>query len=446
MKFDVNELSRTTRTVRIEIPVDKVDQEIREMYDELRQKVAIKGFRPGRTPDSVIRMRFGKDIRLDVGSKLIEESYKDFLEQSGIEPVDNPEFKEWQVNENEPFVYEFTIEVIPDFHISNYEGVEINVTKPDVTEDEIQEGLFKIRDGNITFEVADQRPVQKGDRVFGKVRLMTDGNPLPGWNNRSIELDVGSGKFFPGSGIEDQFIGAEVGKESEWTIQIPMDYEYYSALKGKAVTVNLLVSEIKTPVLPEINDELAQDLGLENLDQLKLKIKEDIFGTKNSQQEHLINSLILDQIWKNNPFDLPEKLVKEEARIMLDSWIGPMKDSDEDESGRGAEIKQHRENLMISITPSAEKIVRERMILTRIAELERIEATTEEVDAEFEKELEESGEDRDQLKDKWYEYRIFGEVRKQIARQKAMQCLRQTAKINVLDPVPVDPNQNPVSE
>ena len=415
MKYEVKNETETKRVVEIEIPLEEVKEEVSKILSEIRQNVQIKGFRPKKIPDSILFMRFGKDIQNQAGLTLIESSFPKAVEESGLEIASQPEFPDWTLNPAEPFKYTVRFEVMEPIVLGEYKGLEIPKIKPEVGEKELEEALERVQQSQATLDVIEEKEAQKGHFVTGKISISTDGESVAGWKNRNVEISLGEGKFFPGSDMEEKIPGAHVGEIHRFDLVFPEEYAYYRDFAGKTVQVELQVSELKKKRIPELDDELAKDLGLENLEELKKQLSADAVEKKAIDYDSKFELDIFKKLIKDNPFEVTEYLVNNQIEMMMQEF------SVVDEQGKSA-LKDH-------FKPVAEDIVKRRLILDRIAELEKIEVVSDEIEEKFKEAVERTGKDEMELREEWYDNETFATVRKELARQKAFKLLKEATKI-----------------
>ncbi|MBN1880209.1 trigger factor [bacterium] len=421
MKHSVEKISETTRTVRVEIPVDRVTSEFEKIYIDLTEKAVIPGFRKGKVPRSMLRLRMGDDIASQIGIDLIKESLPEAMKSIEEQTVGYPEFNEWKVEEGQPFIYEARIEILPPFELKDYKGIEVPKNTPDISDEEIIAGLERIRAGQTTYEVVSGRPAQKEDRIYGRITLSMDGQAVPGWTNRHIEVDLGKNSFFPDSPMEERLIGAEADKEHCFTVDFPADYTYYRDVAGKSVSVQLRLNDIKTRKMPDIDDDLAKDLGLETVDELKKMVRDDIERKRQHEIDEAFESAIIDKIESANSIPAPGPMVTSEAEFIVDNYFKYQNQlSDE-----------RKAQLMETMKPMAEKRVRQRLILQRVAELENIEVTDDDVKKAFEEMAEQEKADPEELRSQWEKDDLIDNLKRQLRRSRALDWLKQNV-------VPVD--------
>ncbi len=427
MKHSVEKISDTKSRIRVEIPVERVTEEFEKIYAEIGQNAVIPGFRKGKIPRSMIKLRMGDDIATQIGVDLIKESLPEVIKSIEEQTLGYPEFNEWKVEEGNPFVYEAVVEILPPIELKEYKGIEVPKQKLEVSDEEITEGLERIRAGQTTYEVVSGRAAQKEDRIYGKISLTLGGEPMPGWTNRHVEIDLGGNTFFPNSKMEESFIGAEVGKEHAFTVDFPEDYAYYKDVAGKSVAAVLRLNDIKTRRIPAIDDDLAKDLGLENVDDLKKMVRQDLEGQQSREIDQAFESAILEKIEAANSIPAPGPMVESEAEFIVDNYFQYKKPVGDDQ-------KKH---LMESMKPMAEHRVRHRLILQRVAELENLEVSEADIKKAFEDMASEENSDPEKIRKEWEEGDLMDGLKRQLVRAKALEWLRENV-VPVDAPIPVD--------
>ncbi len=424
MKVDVETLSENMKKVRVEIPVDRIQQEFEKVYRELAQNAVIPGFRKGKIPRSMLKLRFGGDIEKQIGYELIEETLPDAMKKIEENIIGMPDLSEWSVEENRPFVYEAKFQIMPQLELKEYKNIEVPKQKIDIPEEQVQAGLERIRDNQATFEVVDDRAAENGDRIFGRITLKIDDEPLPGWTNRSLDIDLGKDTFFPGSGMEDQMIGAKTGQEHSFTVDIPEEYEWYKDVAGKTVTAVLKLDDIKTKVIPEINDDLAIDMGLETVDDLKKMVRDELEQKTSESVEQDFEQAMMTKICELNSVTVPDIMVENEAERIVDHYFQHQQSLTDDQKKQFAK----------SMTPMAEMTVKRRLVLDRIAALENLEVTEEDVNNAFREMAESADKDWEAIRAEWEQEDAVENLKRELARNKALEWLKEN--VVIIDPPP----------
>ena len=202
MKFNIETVSEKSKLIKVEIPHERVQKEFEKLYSELAQNAVIPGFRKGKIPREMLKLRLGEDIANQIGFDLIRETLPDILKSLEDVIVGMPEVAEWKIDENQAFQFEASVEILPPMDLKEYKGIEVPKKSLEISDDEIQESLERIREGQATYEVVRDRPAELNDRIYGRITLNVDDEPVPGWTNRHLEVNIGENTFFPGSGME----------------------------------------------------------------------------------------------------------------------------------------------------------------------------------------------------------------------------------------------------
>ncbi len=418
MKVDVTPISSESRTISVEIPIEKVQSEMKKMLEELRHGVQIPGFRVGKVPDSILKMRFGKEIRKQIGANLIETTLFDAIDEAGITLVGPPEMKEWVLEEENPFSYAFTATTLPDFDVAAYKGVEIEKVIPQVKDEVVTERLERLAQSQASFDVVSDRPSAAGDRLYGKIKLMIGEEIVPGWRGRNVDIALGEGRFFPGSDFEQKLIGLMPGTEHVFEVVFPEDYKYYVDFAGKTVSVNCDLKELKTKMVPKLDDDFAKDIGVESIEQLTSRIREDLATEQKSLSDRDYRMRLLDKITEGTQFEIPEFMIKAE----LDDMREEMKLSED----------KDWEELLPKVQPIANKKVKLRLLLERIAHLEGIVVTSEEIDQEIQKALN-SEEATREIEARSKDPAVRSQVRRSLKRERAIRLIVDSAVVKDVD-------------
>ena len=378
MKFDVEELSATKKKIKVVIPAEEVDKALDKAYVELNAQVKVDGFRPGKTPRSILERRYSESVEADVLEKLVPHYYYQAISESKAVPVETPAFeeKELKLKKGQPLTFTAVVEVRPEFELAEYKGVEVKDEKPEVTDEELDEALEEIREVHSTLEtVEEDRPAQKGDHVIIDFEGFVDGKPLEGGKAENYALPLGTGTFIPG--FEEQLEGAKTGEERELDVRFPDDYKN-KELAGKDAVFKVKVGELKKKVKAELDGELAKDLGLgSTVEELKEKIKNDILGYKERAVGYRQKEEIVQEILKRNTFELPESLVEKEVRALVIRKHQDLLRAGQTPSQVGFDLKAFE----AESKPKAEERVKTALILAAVAEKEDISVSDSELEA-----------------------------------------------------------------
>lgn len=361
----LEDISSTKKRLKIEVPAEAIESEIKKGLGEAQKKARIPGFRPGKAPMHLIEKKFGKDIEADVLEKIIPEFYLKAVKEADVTPVSRPVVEDsFDFKRNEPLSMTVAVEVRPKVENLNYEGVTVKGVSVEVKDDEIDTVLNRLAEEKATYESADE-VVNQGDLVTidYTVREAGEDNTVA----RDVVLKVGSGPY------PQEFFDGLAGKkkDEEFTVEASFPEDSQSPFAGKRPKFEIKIKDIKRRSLPAIDDELAKDLGFENIGLLKDKVRENILSSKNREAERARQREILDKLIESHSFDVPESLLNAEIGGIISEIRAAGKDERTDEA-----IKEE-------LMPHAEKSVKASILLELIGEKEGITVSDDDVKEEL---------------------------------------------------------------
>jgi trigger factor len=425
MRVNVEEISPIKRKMNIELPEDRVTKEVDSFYKELNRKAKIKGFRPGRVPRNILERHFKDYVKTEVIQKLIQESYPQALAEANLHPVSNPLIDPGEVEGGKPFQYAATIEIKPDIKLEGYIGLKIEGKKEAVKEEEVAERLKNLQNLHAQLKtIPNPRPVQSGDFVILDYEASMDSKPLDEGKATDFTIEVGTGRFIPQ--FEERLVGLKPEEEKEIEISFPEDYGY-KKWAGKTVSFHVKIKEIKEKILPMLDDEFAKDLGdYSSLEDLKLKLREEIEKEKKLMLDRQLKDQIVDQLLQSNPFDVPESLVEEQAHTLVSDTKMRL-------AAQGADFKNlgiSEEKLHEEYREMAQKQVRTFLILEKIADQEGITVTEGEAEDRL-REISERVHQKFDVVKRYYEKNgLIPEVKAGIMSEKVLNFLLEKANVN----------------
>lgn len=364
MKVDIEEVSKTKRIFKIEIPSDEVTREFSEAYNDLRKKVKMPGFRPGKAPLSLLERRYGKEVEADLIKRLIPDCYVKALKESGVTPVDMPEIENVYLKKGGPLTFTATVEIKPKIEKVVYESIELKKEDIEVTDKDVDERIQGLRQMYAQFEVSKEEDViEKGDYVQVDYAGLKDGKPFDGFSKEGVVFHVGAGTVDPR--IDEGLVGVRRGEER--AIEIP----------EQNLVINIKVVELKKKVLQEINDDLARDIGGYNsLAELKEKVREDLLQERREAQKANYKKEIIKKLIEWNPVEAPPSLIERDLRRFLERT--------KRYTGKKGEFESEEEkSLREKYRPYAEEEIKGSLLLMAIGVHEGINATEEDIEEEL---------------------------------------------------------------
>ncbi|HZR46626.1 MAG TPA: trigger factor [Candidatus Manganitrophaceae bacterium] len=369
MKVQVEEITPVKKSLTIEIPQEVVSNEFAIAYSDLKKKAKIPGFRPGKVPMALLEKKFGPSIQEDVVRKLVPDYYQRAVKEAGLSPVEFPSIEKIEVKKDAPLLFTATVEVKPSIQLSNYQGLTLPRKKIEVAEEEVEKTLARLRDEQGHLDaLPDDHAVAPSDYVIIDFEGSLDGKPVQQGKAEGYTLQVGSNTFFPE--FESSLLGKKKGEQFEVDVPFPDDYQN-KEIAGKRVHFKIHLKEVKTKILPELDDELAKDIGLPSLAELKDKIKNTMLEQRTSQQEHDQKNILIKKLVELHQFDVPPSMVEHELHAMADRLQEALPQ------------KMDHETLHKEYEGIATERVKGTLILGAIAETEKIEVTDQELENEI---------------------------------------------------------------
>lgn len=385
MKASVENLAKNEVKLTVEVDGAAFEKAIQAAYIKNRHKISVPGFRKGKAPRAVIETYYGKGVFYeDAINDLYSETYPNAVDETGIEPVDHP--SDVQIESIDPekgVTYTAKVTVKPEVKLGKYKGIEIEEVEYNVTDQEVDEAIERVRERNARYITVTDRPVREGDRVLLDYSGSIDGVVFDGGTAERQTLDIGSRAFIPG--FEEQVVGMSVEETKDIRVTFPEEY-HEESLKGKEAVFSVTIHEIKEKELPALDDEFAKDVSeFDTLDEYKAdmrtKMEKDAAERALAQKE----SQLIDKIAENAEVDIPEVMVEHQIDDMLNEmeiqyrYYGMTLEKYLEMSGTTLEDYRSR------FRDEAYNRVKARMVLEAAAKAEDLPVTDEDLEAEYQR-------------------------------------------------------------
>ena len=419
MSFTVEQLEEKNM---VKLVITSSDEEfekgLEQAYNKNKSKINVQGFRKGKAPRKIIEKFYGKEVFFeDAANAIIPEAYAKAAEESGLEIVSQPEIGLVQLEDGKPFIFSATVAVKPEVELGQYKGVEVAKADVEVTEDDINAELDKVREQNSRTVNVEDRPVQDKDMTVIDFEGFIDGQPFQGGKGENYPLTIGSHSFI--DTFEEQLIGKNIGEETEVNVTFPEDY-HAEELKGKPATFKVTVKEIKEKQYDDLDDDFAQNVSdFDTLAEYKEDLKKTIGERKANEAKNKKEAEAIDKIIENAMMDIPSAMVDTQVRQMAEDFSRRLQQ-------QGLSVEQYfqftgltADKLFADMQPEAEKRIKSRLVLEAIVKAENIEVSDEEYESELNKMAESYGMEVDKIKEFMGEYEQK-QIREDIAVQKAV--------------------------
>ncbi len=360
---------------------DAFDAAINRVYKKQVKNLNVPGFRKGKAPKAIIEKMYGKGIFYeDAINELIPDAYTEAEKQSGLEVVSRPEFDIVTIDD-EGVMMKATVYTKPEVSLSNYAGLEVERKETAVTDDEVEHELGHVRERNSRTIDIEGRSAENGDVANIDFDGYVDGVAFEGGKSEGYDLTIGSGQFIPG--FEEQIIGKNIGESFDVNVSFPEDY-HASELAGKASVFKCKLNALKKVELPELDDEFAKDVSeFDTLDEYKADIKAKIAERKTKAEDSAVEEKLLGMLIEKLEGDIPAPMIEAEAENLMRDYDNRLRSQGMDLATYMKYTGQSLDEVRSSMLPMAEKQVKSRLALEKIAELEGLSASDDEIEAEY---------------------------------------------------------------
>jgi trigger factor len=412
------------RELVIEIPVDVVEKESESVVTQFRRVARIPGFRKGHAPATLVRRHFRDDIRSELVQNLLPKFFDTAIKGKNFSVVGRPRFEDLKFEEGQPLTVKARFEVVPQFNLGGYKGLEIEEESREVSEEDVDKAVEELRQRAATYEDVQDRAAEDDDYVMvayrGRDIKNAEGTPV-----ESKDAVVHLGAKGTVAAFTENLRGTKPGEKREFEVSYPEDYPQKS-LAGRMLRYEVDVQSIKRKVLPPVDDELAKSVSdSETLADLRVKMREGLEKRRVRQVENAAMNKLLAQLESRDNFPVPEILIEAQLDRKLETIVSQLMAQGIDPRATEVDWRKIRKEAK----PEAEKEVRGSLILDRIADTEKIEVSEEEVDELIREMAEEHRETPAALKTRLTRDGALDRIRSTRRNHKALEFVYRNAKI-----------------
>lgn len=415
MSLQVEKLEKNMAKLTIEASAEEFEAAIEKAYQKNKSKMNIQGFRKGKAPRKIIEKMYGAGVFYEEAANvIIPDAYAKAVDECDLEIVSQPSVDVVQVEAGKPFIFTAEVAVKPEVKLGDYKGIEVEKTDVEVSDDDVNAEIDRVREQNARTITVEDRAVQDKDTAVIDFEGFVDGVAFEGGKGEDYPLTIGSHSFI--DNFEEQLIGKNIGEEAEVNVTFPEDY-HVEDLKGKPATFKVTVKEIKAKELPELDDDFAQDVSeCETVDAYKAQVKEELTKKKEDAAKAAKEDEAVAKVVENAEMEIPEPMIDTQVRQMVDDFARRMQSQglslDQYFQFTGMEPKA----FLGQMRPQALKRIQSRLVLEAIVEAEKIEATEAEIEDEMKKMADAYQMELDKVKEL-----IGDEQKKQLAQDLAVQ-------------------------
>lgn len=419
-----NNVETNKYELEIEISAEDFEAAIEKAYLKARKNIAMPGFRKGKAPRKLIEKEYGEQVFFeDAVNLLYAPVVNGAVEESGLELVTRPEVEVTEISKENGVKLKATCITKPEVEVKDYKGIEVEKVVNPVTDEDINKQLDALREKNVTVETVDDRAAENGDDVVIDFEGFKDDVAFEGGKAEDFTLSLGSGQFIPG--FEDQIVGHNAGEDFDINVTFPEEYQV-KELAGAPAVFKIKLKSISKKVMPELDDDMVKDsTEFDTVDEYKADVKKKLEEANEKHADSEVEAKIFDKVIENMTAEIPQ--------VMFDNRVNEMiSELEQRLAPQGISLDlymqytgQTIDTVKKAYAEQAEKQVKLRLALEKIAKLENIEVTEEELKAEFDKLAEAYKLDVDQIK----QFIHDDDLKKDIAVGKAVDLIKDAAVI-----------------
>lgn len=419
-----NNVETNKYELEIEISAEDFEAAIEKAYLKARKNIAMPGFRKGKAPRKLIEKEYGEQVFFeDAVNLLYAPVVNGAVEESGLELVTRPEVEVTEISKENGVKLKATCITKPEVEVKDYKGIEVEKVVNPVTDEDINKQLDALREKNVTVETVDDRAAENGDDVVIDFEGFKDDVAFEGGKAEDFTLSLGSGQFIPG--FEDQIVGHNAGEDFDINVTFPDEYQV-KELAGAPAVFKIKLKSISKKVMPELDDDMVKDsTEFDTVDEYKADVKKKLEEANEKHADSEVEAKIFDKVIENMTAEIPQ--------VMFDNRVNEMiSELEQRLAPHGISLDlymqytgQTIDTVKKAYAEQAEKQVKLRLALEKIAKLENIEVTEDELKAEFDKLAEAYKLDVDQIK----QFIHDDDLKKDIAVGKAVDLIKDAAVI-----------------
>ncbi|HAH18469.1 trigger factor [Eubacterium uniforme] len=426
MSFTVETLENNTAKFTITVDAAKFEDAIKKAYEKKKGEFSVPGFRKGKVPQNMVEKMYGAGVFYEEAANIcMPEAYDEAATESGLEIVSRPEVDVTQIEKGKDFIFTATVALKPEVELGEYKGVEVETSPVEVTDEDIEAEINKVREQNSRIVPVEDRAIEDGDIANINFEGFIDGVAFDGGKGEDYALTIGSHSFI--DTFEEQLIGKNVGDKVDVNVTFPEQYQA-AELAGKPATFKVEILSIKKKELPEVDEDFVQDISeFDTVDEYKEDVKKTITERKENAAKVEKENKIIEKIIEDSKMEIPDAMVDEQARMMVNEMAQNMQ-------AQGFTIQQYMqmtgltaETMAEQMKPQALKRIQSRLVLEAIAAAEKIEISDENVDEQLQKMAENYQMEFETLKGYMGENEIK-QMKSDLAVQKAVDLIVEQAK------------------
>ncbi|MDN5869305.1 MAG: trigger factor [Nitrococcus sp.] len=323
MEVSVETIQGLERRLRFQVSQERVDREVKTRLTDLKGKVRLDGFRPGKVPYKVVEKRYGAEVRDEVVTELLRATYVDAMEQAGLRPAGAPDIQPLPTQAGEDLEYTATLEVLPEVEVKGLDELEVERPVVEIADADIEQVIEQLRRQKVDYTEVD-RPSVEDDRVIIDFSGQVDGSGFKGDRGKDVKVRIGSGQM-PAE-FEKALLGLRAEDVKDIEYSFPEGFPD-QGVAGKTANFHVTVNRVEEPRLPALDDELAKHMGIEEggLERLREQVRESVAHERDRAVRTRLKQQVLDKLLANNDaLELPQSLVSAELKVLRERALRQM--------------------------------------------------------------------------------------------------------------------------
>jgi trigger factor len=319
MQVSVAPTSGLERKMTVQVPAERIDQEVEKRLKSMAGRVKVDGFRPGKVPMKVVKQRYGDGVFHEVASEVMQSSYYEAVTQEKLRPAGAPTIEARTLEPGKPLEYDATFEVYPEFEPASVDGVSLKKTVAEVADADVDKMIETLRGQRVVWEVVD-RAAKDGDRIVIDFDGSIDGEAIEGGKAEQMPVELGKGRLI--KSLEEQLVGLKADDEKSLEVSFPEDY-HAEKLAGKEAKFDVKVHKVEEPVLPEVNEELAKQFGIEEggVEALRAEIRSNMERELRQAIHKETKTQVMDALLELNEVEVPQAMIQDEVKALKEQMM-----------------------------------------------------------------------------------------------------------------------------
>ena len=374
MNIEIEEVGPCKKSLKIEIPKERIEDEWQKQLNEVSRMAKLPGFRKGKAPRKLLEKKFSDRIIEDVKRAVVSESYQQALEGNKLSPIGDPDVGDIDLELGKPLKFEITLEVLPTFELGDYKGMQLKKKPVSVTDEDIENALKAVSRQKTQLAVVKKGKVKDGDYIICDCEVGVNGETI--WNDEELEVMV-SGSSVANINVPDlktNLVGAKSGDKLTMVVELGDNFSVEQH-RNKSARMEISIKEIKRPASPEINDELAKQVGYDTLGELREFLSKRLEVEKKNQVEGEMHEQIYSKLIEMADFDLPGDIIARQSHERLYRYQMEL-------VNKGTPMEEVEKNIDDLKNASEESVIKDfkmSLVIDRIAEKEKIFVTENDV-------------------------------------------------------------------